>query len=154
MEDFLREVPLWSFRKSISVQPGLLRWREAQRDPHHGPAVCRPSAASLETSAPYGPRSPEKERKQDAYQERLFLFFVTDPHLGLGRDICRAGQAAAALSPQLWVSLRGLASLLCFFLGCAVAPLMLASANGVRLLICPARKQLFSSPCGFASLIP
>lgn len=100
MEGFLGEAPLWSFRKPITVQPGLLRWREAQREPHHGPAVCRPSAASLETSAFYGPRSPEEERKQDAYQERLFLFFVTDPHLGLGRAICRAGQAAASLSPS------------------------------------------------------
>lgn len=75
-------------------------------------AVRRPSSASPETSALYGQRSPEEERKQDAYQERLFLFFVTDPHLGLGRDVCRAGLAAAAYSPQFWVSLRGPASAL------------------------------------------
>lgn len=70
----------------------------------------------------YSPRSPEEERKQDAYQERLFLFFVTDPHLGLGRAICRAGLAVAAFSPQLWVSLKGLASVLSFLgLHCGTA---------------------------------
>lgn len=75
-------------------------------------AVQKPSSASPETSALHDQRSPEEERKQDAYQERLFLFFVTDPHLGLGRAVCRAGLAAAAYSPQFWVSLRGPASAL------------------------------------------
>lgn len=74
-------------------------------DPHRGLSVHRSSAASPEASALHGLRSPEEERKQDAYQERLFLFFVTYPHSGLGRAICRAGPglAAAACCPQLWV---------------------------------------------------
>lgn len=92
--------PGGSLKKPISMQSVLLKQREAQRDPHHWLDVHRPSSASPETSALYGQRSPEEERKQDTYQERLFLFFVTDPHLGLGRAVCRAGLAAAAYNPQ------------------------------------------------------
>lgn len=56
----------------------LLGWKETWGDPHLL-SVHRLSAASPETSALQGLRSPEEERKQDAYQERLFLFFVTNP---------------------------------------------------------------------------
>lgn len=52
----------------------------------HCPSVYRQSAASPGTSALHGLRSPEEERKQDAYQERLFLFFVTNPSLGAGES--------------------------------------------------------------------
>lgn len=51
-----------------------------------GGSLCRLSAASPKTSALHGVRSPEEERKQDAYQERLFLSFVTNPLTGAGES--------------------------------------------------------------------
>lgn len=74
----------------MSMQATLLGGQQPRETPTFSLSVHRPSAASQETSALHGPRSSEEERKQDAYRERLFLFFVTDPSLGLGRAICRA----------------------------------------------------------------
>lgn len=100
----------------------------------------------------YSPRSPEEERKQDAYQERLFLFFVTDPHLGLGRAICRAGLAAAAFSPRPW-SRRGAQPLFCSFLGlhCGTAEAVAAKWGKTSLL--PGQEAAVFL-CGSAAAIP
>lgn len=85
----------------VSMQAGL-RWLKGPRDPRPQRVHAQAGAASPKTSALRGPRNPEEERKQDAYQERLFLFFVTHPSLGAGESrSCRAcpGLAAAARSP-------------------------------------------------------
>lgn len=68
-------------------------------------SVCRPSALNPETSALQDLRSPEK-RKQDAYQERLFLFFVTNPLTQGWEEPILPGllrPAATACSPPCWV---------------------------------------------------
>lgn len=103
-------------------------WR-THRDPHLWWAVCRPSAASPETSALSGPRSPEEERKQDAYQERLFLFFVTDPHLGLGRAICRAAWLLLPSAPGSGSHSGALPLCSAPSWVCAVSPSRLVSAK-------------------------
>lgn len=64
----------------------------------------RPRAASPETSALRGPRSPEQGRKQDAYQERLFLFSSTDPLAWLwGEPILWGLPRPGCCCPQPWL---------------------------------------------------